>query len=95
MGEEVKVLRHEKAGPPDRVDLLTAIFEAFPAGMQVSDLQMDANRRVTILGKAPSIDTAAKAAAALAESGKFADPQMARISQEKDGLMFRITCTAR
>jgi len=94
--EEVKILEAESARRRSMLDVLLALGEALPNGVQVSDLDVDSKGNVTIKGKAPSIEAASRAESALSASETFAKAKLWQISQEeKGGRAFRITCVLR
>lgn len=93
--EEVGILRHENERRRSTLDLLLALTEALPKGVMVKDLTIDPKGKVTIHGRAPSVEAASKAVAALVDSGSFANAQLGRSEHEREGFMFQITCVVR
>ena len=93
--EEVGILQRESDRHRSALDLLLALSEALPKGVLMGDLNIDSAGNVTIVGRAPSVEVASKAASALAGTGKFAEARLWRASKEKEGVIFRITCVVR
>jgi len=93
--EEIDILRFESRQERPAIDLLLALAEALPGGIVISDLTIDSRGKITIQGKAPSVEVASRAAAALSESELFSDAELSRTSKEKKEVVFRIVCVAR
>ncbi len=93
--EEVRILSQESERHRCVLDLFLTLTEAMPKGVEIRDLTIDAKGNVIILGKAPSIEAASKAVSELVDSGEFVDAALGRSAQEKEGLMFRVTCVVR
>ena len=93
LDEEVQVLQYENGRYRSTLDLLLALVDAMPNGTVLREVGIDAKGNVTISGKVQSVEAAAKAAVALVESGLFEDARPDRCAQEKEGLMFKISCS--
>jgi len=91
--EEVKILQSERTRQRSVADLLLGLCEALPEGIAISDLNIDSKGSVTVQGRAPSVEAAAAGASALGAGGMFTDAKLWQVSQQKEGLVFRITCS--
>ena len=91
--EETDILQRENQRIPSTLDLLRAMSEALPKGIDVSDLTIESNGSVTLMGRAPSIEVASRGATALSDAKQFTGARLERTSTEKGKVTFRITCT--
>jgi len=95
LAEEVSILQREHERRRSVLDLLLALTEVLPDGTVIKDLTIGSKNEVTILGKAGSVEAASQAATALDASDRFENAHLSRVAQEKEGLMFRLTCDVR
>ena len=93
--EQVSILQRESDIQRPAIDVLLAVAEALPQGVIVGYLDIGARGNVSIRGSAPSVEVVAQAVSALVKTGKFAETRMGRAAQEKDKVLFHITCTVR
>ena len=90
--EETEILQRENQQKIMVLDSLRAMSEALPKGIDISDLTIDANGSVTLVGRAQSIEVASRGATALSDSKEFAGARLERTSTDKGKVTFRITC---
>jgi hypothetical protein len=93
--EEVAVLERESEQQRSVLDLLLAVTDVLPEGIELSELRIDGQGAVGLSGRAPSVEVASAAVSALGQRPEFEAASLVRASQEKEGLMFKIACRVR
>ena len=93
--EEVEIMQKEQDAYRSTLDILRSVVEAFPEQVKITDIEMDSRNRVTIRGKAPSVEMVSKAEAALAGSDMFASAQFRQAARGQGGLTFQVDCELR
>lgn len=90
--EEADILRFEGRQARSIVDTIAALAEVLPAEIKVESVAIDAKGKVTIAGKANSVEVASDTAiSALEASSAFVNPQFNGATREKDAFGFHIT----
>jgi len=94
--EEVRILQTESAEKRPILDLFLALADVLPPGVADATLKVDSGGRVTISGKTPNVELVDdKAISAMEASPVFLNPVFLGTTQEKEGLVFRMTCEIR
>ena len=91
--EEVKILEYEDKQARAIVDVMAALAETLPAELQIESVSIDAKGKITLFGKADSVDLVSdKAIPALEASKTFINPKFNGATREKEKYDFQITC---
>ncbi len=94
--EEVDILQYESKRQTSQLDVIRALAEALPSDVTVETFTVDSKGKVTIGGKAKSVELASDTVvAALEASNAFANPQFRGATREKEAFGFQITCELR
>ncbi len=94
--EEVDILQYEAGRRRPVLDTMMALSEALPKEIKVETLTIDSRGKISIGGKAKSVEMASDTAiAALRASTFFVNPQFNGATREKEEFSFQITCELR
>lgn len=93
LAEEVAILQAERKEHRSTLDIMYAITEALPEGVQLTDVQIAPRGEVAVQGTGPSVEALSEAAARLEESDRFEEASLERVSSGDRGMTFRMDCT--
>ena len=89
----MKILEYEDKQARSIVDVMAALAETLPAELQIQSVSIDAKGKITLFGKADSVDLVSdKAIPALEASKTFINPKFNGATREKEKYDFQITC---
>ena len=94
--EEVDVLLFEDRRRRSVLDTMMALSEALPPAINIETLSIDSRGKISISGKAKTVEVASDTAiAALRDSPFFINPKFNGATREKKEFSFQITCELR
>ena len=94
--EEVDILQYENRRRRSVLDVMMALSEALPQEITVETLAIDSRGKISISGKAKSVEIASDTAiAALRASTIFINAQFNGATREKEEFSFQMTCELR
>ncbi len=94
--EEVDILLFEDRRRRSVLDTMMALSEALPPEIKIETLAIDSRGKISISGKAKTVEVASDTAiAALRDSAFFINPKFNGATREKNEFSFQMTCELR